>query len=244
MQLELKKQLNKFSAFIRWLPLALPYWTACHAGAPRRIQVQLMPPPRVPLIFWVTLTSITLETTQKNKSSGISFVRRGEWDRENVRERCTMDGAWHEKSPYRADFSTVRKLCLENLPLEQIDEYRTIMAAFEAGKNPRGCKTRSDVRDYFSAMKKANLSIATEGYKTSASLGGLVRDEISIWVTREGQMVYGGWANHRLAMADLNKIERVPVCILGAHPDWLIEQCRLHSLPPHRALQRWISKLQ
>lgn len=244
MRHELKKQLNKFSVFIKWLPLALPYWIACRTGAPWQIQAQLMPPPRVPLIFWVTLKSITLETTKKSRFSGISFAWRGEWDREKVRERCTIDGAWHEKSAFKSDFSSVRRLCVENLPLEQIDEYRRIMAAVEAGRSPRGCKTEDQVRDYFAAMKKANLSIATEGYKTSASLGGLVRDEISIWVTRDGQLVYGGWGNHRLAMADLHKIERVPVSILGAHPDWLIEQCELHSLPPHKALQRWISKLQ
>jgi hypothetical protein len=240
---ELKKQLNRLSVFAGWLPLALPYWFARHAGAAWRTQTHIMPPPRVPLIVWVALPSITLETKKKTRFPGLSFAWRGNWDRDNVRNRCSIEGTCHEKSPFKSDFDTVRDLFADNRPLEQIDEYRRIMTAVKAGKNPRGCKTPAQVDDYFAGLKRANHSIATQGYKTSTELGGMARDEISVWITRDGQLAYGGWANHRMAIADLHKIEQVPVSILGAHPDWLIEQCRLHSLPPHEALQRWIDKL-
>ncbi len=155
-----------------------------------------------------------------------------------------MNGDCHEDSPFKPDFDTVRDLCVNNLPLEQIDEYQRFMRSIDKGKRPHGYRTRDQVREHFNETRQANLSIATEGYKTSASLGGMERDEISIWVTRDGQLVYGGWGNHRLAMADLHNIDRVPVSLLGAHPEWLNEQCRLHSLPPHKALQRWIGELR
>jgi hypothetical protein len=240
---ELKKQLNKFAVFARWLPLALPYWLARYTGASWQTQTRLMPPPRVPLIVWVDIPSITLETTKKTRFSGLSFAWRGNWDRDNVRKLCSIEGTCHEESPFKPDFDTVRDLCIDNRPLEQIDEYRRIMTALKAGRSPRGCKTPAQVGDYFAALKKANHSTATQGYKTSTELGGMARDEISVWITRDGQLAYGGWANHRLAMAELNKIKRVPVSILGAHPDWLIEQCKLYSLPPYEAMHRSLDNL-
>jgi hypothetical protein len=241
---ELKKQLNRLSVFAGWLPLALPYSIARLAGASWHAQAHLSPPSPTPLIAFVKLSSITLETKTKKRFPRFSFVWRGNWDVEQTRKRCTIAGPCHEESPFRQDFETIRNLCRDNLPLDQIEEYHVVMAALEAGGNPRGCKSQAEVGDYFTALEKTNHSIATEGYKTSRELGGMVRDEISVWITRDGQLAYGGWANHRLAIADLHQIERVPVSILGSHPDWLIEQCRLNSLPPHLALMRWIETLR
>lgn len=244
MSQELKKQLNRLAVFAGWLPLALPYSIARLAGASWRVQAHLSPPSPVPLIAFVKLSSITLETKVKTQFPRFSFVWRGNWDVEQTRKRCTIAGPCHEESPFRQDFETIRKLCRDNLPLDRIEEYNVLMASLEAGNNPRGCKNQAEVSDYFTNLKKLSHSIATEGYKKSGKLGGMVRDEISVWITRDGQLAYGGWANHRLAIADLHKIERVPVSILGAHPDWLIEQCRLNALPPHQALTHWIDTLR
>ena len=81
--------------------------------------------------------------------------------------------------------------------------------------------------------------MAETGYTSSASRGEYSRDEVSVWVTRHGSLAYGGWGNHRLAMAEHLNITRIPVVVLGAHPQWLLQLCDSLKAPPDRAVRQW-----
>lgn len=240
----MKKLINSLVGVAKWLPLSVPYALVSIMGVPARHQVRLMPSTLRPMIVWVPLASIVLETRQKHRFPHLRFCWPGSWDREFTQPLCSLDGSNGHDSPFVSDFDTVRQVCRDEVPLTQVEEYRAMLRSIQQGGNPRGCATQADIEGYFSALHNVSKSIRSDGYKTSAELGGLVRDEVSVWITRKGEFVYGGWANHRLALAFLHDVERVPVSILGAHPDWLEQLCERYSMPLHRALAAWARDIQ
>lgn len=235
----MKKLVNEIVVFAKWLPFSLPYWLTIVLGLPVRLQVQLMPPTRRPLVVWVPLEDVVLETREKHRFPHLRFCWPGDWDRVFTRPLCRLEGPNDPDSPFFSDFDTIKKVFLDAAPLGDVTEYAAMLEAVREGGSPRGCRSEAEIEAYFQSLKQVSESIRCHGYKSSTQLGGLERDEVSVWITREGKLVYGGWANHRLALATLHGVGRIPVSILGSHPDWLLRMCRLHRLPPHLALGEW-----
>jgi hypothetical protein len=238
----MKKLMNELVGLAKWLPFSLPYRLAVLLRLPVHIQTQLMPPPRSPLIVKVPLGKIVLETKQKHRFPHFRFCWSGDWDRSFTRPVCTLYGPNDPASPFLSDFNTIKLVCGHAAPLDEVEEYRDMLEVVRSGGRPRGCRTVADVETYFNSLRKVSESIRRNGYRTSAELGGLERDEVSVWITRDGELVYGGWANHRLALAMLHKVDRLPISILGSHPDWLAWLCHRHALPPHLALREWANQ--
>ena len=239
----MKKVLNEIVGLAKWLPLCLPYRLSVLLNLPARMQVALMPPTRKPFIVKVAVSRVVLETKDKHRFPHLRFCWPGDWDREFTRPICSLDEPNDKSSPFHQDFETIRQVCRDGELLRDVEEYRLMLVAVRRGENPRGCSTQDDVACYFDTLCRVSASIQSEGYKTSAELGGLERDEVSVWITRYGDFVYGGWANHRLALAMLHGIDQLPVSILGAHPEWLERVCLQMSLPPHQALRQWAEQL-
>lgn len=239
---DMKKLLNEMVGVAKWLPFSLPYRLSALLSLPARVQVQLMPPTLRPFVVWVPLEDVVLETRQKHRFPHLRFCWPGNWDQDFTRPLCTLDGPNDPESPFLSDFDTIRQVCRDAAPLSEVIEYRAMLDAVRGGGSPRGCRTEADVGQYFRSLIKVSESIGRDGYKCSIELGGLARDEVSVWITRDGKLVYGGWANHRLALAKLHRVSILPVSILGCHPDWLVQLCSLYRLPPHLALREWASQ--
>lgn len=240
----MKKLLNEMVGVAKWLPFSMPYLLLVVLHLPARLQVRVMPPTHRPLVVWVPLEDVALETREKHRFPHLRFCWPGNWDQEFTRPLCTLDGPNDPESPFLSDFDTIRQVCRDAAPLSEVTEYRAMLEAVRAGGSPRGCRTEADVEQYFRSLKKVSESISRDGYKSSTELGGLERDEVSVWITRDGRLAYGGWANHRLALAALHRVSRLPVSVLGCHPDWLHGLCEEYGLPPHLAMRQWAEQFK
>lgn len=61
--------------------------------------------------------------------------------------------------------------------------------------------------------------ILSEGYRTQASLGFTPLDEINVDVDRDGNLLWRCYGQHRLAIAKLLELDRIPVIVPRRHPD-------------------------
>jgi hypothetical protein len=80
----------------------------------------------------------------------------------------------------------------------------------------------------------------TQGYMTQEQLGGPLSHEMRVYIDEEGELCHDtATANHRILMAELAGVRRVPFVLLGAHGDWISRLCRASGHPPHVAFRAW-----
>lgn len=117
---------------------------------------------------------------------------------------------------------SIRQLFVERLPIERTDQYALMAERVARGRRIKGCRSLAEIDAYFARLFDAYRSIATGGYKSQVALrSGDPYDEITVYVDRKGELQkQHGNGHHRLAMARLLGIERVPVCIGGVHQQW------------------------
>lgn len=98
--------------------------------------------------------------------------------------------------------------------------YRALLSDLQAGKQ-RSYKSllldsEQAIEQLFEGYVRVFKSMAAEGYKADKAL-----DPICVMVGRDGRLIKEEKGRHRLAIAQLVGVERVPVLVRHIHPDWL-----------------------
>jgi hypothetical protein len=152
---------------------------------------------------------------------GCGWIFDGDWDRVDKRD---IDA-------YLRDYiysRTVLQLFADGLPFQETDQYREMVRVISAGDysnwKARGCRNEADIERYFQCMKEIFEAIRTQGYKSQAELGSRRWfDEIKVFIDREGEIhKLQGAGHHRLAMARVLRVSRIPVIVLGVHRSWAL----------------------
>ena len=114
---------------------------------------------------------------------------------------------------------------------EQLPYYHRVLAQIEAGTEKWGCKTKEDLDSRCHRLDQIFTDIKINGYKSQRSLlerdgkkGKLASlwrdlDEISVNVGRYGDLMLNN-GRHRLTMAKIAGVEKVPVKIAVRHAEW------------------------
>ncbi|MDG5821325.1 hypothetical protein [Natronococcus sp. A-GB7] len=139
----------------------------------------------------------------------------GDWDLEKncphiktspkyraVLERYKEDKSWEETGIYDelADY---------------IEEYGSI----------DGCYTERDLKERYRHIDELYKSIKQNGYYSQRELTNndprrAALDEVCLNVGRNGQFVFGGGGWHRLAIANVLNIDKIPVHVIIRHSGW------------------------
>jgi hypothetical protein len=141
----------------------------------------------------------------------------------NVQGRFVAGGDWDRAATPLILRPTVRQLFLEGLPYRQTDEYEYLRVRVEAGRlaRTRGCRTIEELDAYFETMIATYDAIRRTGYRSQAELGLDGSDEIRVCVTRDGELTVFGGGTHRLAMAQILDVKKVPVVVKRVHAAWV-----------------------
>jgi hypothetical protein len=117
-------------------------------------------------------------------------------------------------------FEALKARLVSHRPWSETVFYERVLRDFERGRTKWGCTTEADLLARLQAIEDLHGRIASEGYKTQEELGSRdLSDEVRVAVTRDGRLLFVD-GRHRLAIARLLGLERIPARIVARHEDW------------------------
>lgn len=181
-------------------------------------------------IYWIDPMLIEYHTNYR-LNRGVHFKDRV-FDM-NKDKGQIYDGDW-DISPYRFRDLDVYKAfhdrIIHNKQWEETDFYKYELTQIENGRSRWGCYTRKDWDQRCHFLDSLIESIRDNGYRIShqvtSSQGHLKKflrremaEEITVNIGRNGEYLFQA-SRHRLAIAQLVGVERVPVKVLVRHKQW------------------------
>jgi hypothetical protein len=164
----------------------------------------------------------------------------------NVHGGFVLGGDWDLQFKPFAIRPTVVDLFVDGRAPEETVEYRKMRDWVAKGEFgwARGCRTAEDVDRYFAEMTALFDRIRTDGYLTQRQLGLDGADEIRVCIDREGRPCVFGGGTHRLSIALLLELPRVPVIVKRVHADW-VRRCSVEhrTTDVHIAVARGLAAL-
>jgi len=156
-------------------------------------------------------------------------------------------GAWdlseNEYAPFRME--QIKELFEEKLPYRQTKFYRRMIDELERNGTTHAPKldSRDAVDAYFIRLEKLHRSMRDYGFQARSPQRLQQEREITIRIGRDGTPIKSGEGTHRLALARLLGIERVPVVVDLVHTHW-IKACMVRfGEAPLRAVQLGLESL-
>lgn len=153
-------------------------------------------------------------TTPSTGDENLGKVVPGNWDQDRspisslsehqaIKQRYGKGKCWTETEFYRQHLS-------------RIDE---------VGRS-YGCQSRSDLLSKLKKLDKLYVDIKEEGYKRQIeiSMTNCPLDEIRVNIGRDGKILFNEQGRHRLAIAQVLNVERVPVLISWIHSKFLSQE--------------------
>lgn len=147
----------------------------------------------------------------------------------NLQGRFIAPGDWDLASrPFVLHPSVVQVFIDGAAPSDTAEHARLSgLVATGALARARGCRSAEDVDRYFVELHELRDAIREGGYRPQAALGAIVPDEIRVCIDRHGRPCLFGGGGHRLSIALLLGVARVPVVVKRVHPLWVEHWRRL-----------------
>jgi hypothetical protein len=134
-----------------------------------------------------------------------------------------VDGDWDlDPRPFQLH-PVVEDLFVLGLEPHATRTYALMREAIRTGDAvvARSARSTDDLDRRFAEIRNTFESMRNHGYRTQARLGRPPGDEISICIGRDGRPLLLRHGNHRLSMAKVLGLTRVPVIIRGVHTGWV-----------------------
>ncbi len=149
------------------------------------------------------------------KGGVVPYIESGDWD------LAKIEFTLH-------DF--VREHFQENIPVEQTRQYAAMEEAIRNRQwhKAYGCRTVADLRRHMDLLVAACKDIREGGYRAQADLPEGRRsvrseasypNEVLVSVDRDGRYLHESGGSHRLSMAKVCGLGRIPVVIIRMHYD-------------------------
>lgn len=173
-------------------------------------------------VIWVSPEDITHAlidpTIEKDKSPFIvGRIVDGEWDL-MVKEIDTIDFFYSSYQHY-----------IKGIPWKETDFYIRIHKQIENGLTKFGCRTKDEWNDRLKKDYELFDSIKNEGYSSQKELKSLQPwDEVRVCIGREGDIFFSD-GRHRLAIAKVLMLEKIPVIVTHVHKEWYERNETLNS---------------
>lgn len=136
-------------------------------------------------------------------------VKAGDWDR---------SGSKFEDLDV---FVAFKEVFMEGKSWPQTVFYQRIQESLKTGGFLYGCADQNALQDRCNELEDLFRAIKYGGYKSQRELHNLAADdEVTISIGRDGDLLFSGGA-HRLAIAKLLGIEKIPVRVAVRHLEWI-----------------------
>lgn len=160
--------------------------------------------------------------------------------------RFIADGDWEvEAEPFQI-LPTIVELFVEGHKPEETTDYQKYVRWVEEENFvwTRDLRSIEDIDAYFDRLGRLFEDIRIGGYRTQAELGNDGSDEIRVCIDTEGHPAVFGGGTHRLSIALLLEVERVPVLVKRVHAAWSAECARRYGGTTQTAIARGIEELE
>lgn len=138
---------------------------------------------------------------------GLGAVRGGAWDRSDAR--------FESLAEYRA----LRSVVLDDADWRDTGLYVRHRSRIEDGHESFGCRTVAELDDRVASIDDLRERIERDGYQPRRDAGADPLDEIRVNLGRDGGVLYNDEGRHRLSLAKLLDVERVPVLVVARHAE-------------------------
>ncbi len=168
-------------------------------------------------VYWISPKRIVYSALQEfNIRDFKGRVVGGDWDKLEKRF-CDLD-----------IYQAFEAVCLEGRSWQETFFYKWALEALAAGETLWGCRTQSEFDQRCQQLEALFYKIQQEGYKSQAELMRAQRvynpmqadEEVIISIGRHGDLLFSDGA-HRLVIAKLLGIPRIPVKVAVRHPEWV-----------------------
>lgn len=124
-------------------------------------------------------------------------------------------------------YIAIKEACINGKDWEDTVFYQRVLADINNGKFLWGCRNKSELDRRCKSLESLYQNIKNRGYKSQSELLSeentynpmKIEDEITVNVGRKGDFLFNNGA-HRLSIAKLLGIPKVPVRITVRHPQW------------------------
>ncbi|MHC4118268.1 MAG: hypothetical protein ACYSWO_12240 [Planctomycetota bacterium] len=149
-------------------------------------------------------------TLKRNDMWHFGSVADGDWD---------LDGIPVQE--YGHVYTILKKRTLLNLDYDEIPEFRENLERIKRGEKPDVCSSEQQYREKYIRFERLYETIKSSGYRTQRELKtGRPLNEIRIQVGRRGNLLFEE-GMHRLCIAQLLKLDKIPVIITRCHAEWV-----------------------
>lgn len=138
-----------------------------------------------------------------------------------------IDGDWDQQSSRFTEFSeysAVHEVYNRNGQWKDTQLFENHRKRIKAGYRSYGCYRVTDLTEKMMELDKLLNSIDQQGYQSQMKLGGHPADEIRVNIGRNGNFLYNSEGRHRLAIAKVLGVKKIPVIVHVRHAQW--EQTR------------------
>ncbi|MCB1759284.1 MAG: hypothetical protein KDI68_05810 [Gammaproteobacteria bacterium] len=192
--------------------------------------------------------SYGLWTAEVDPRSIVYRRRKNEWPGYVKRwPLLVCPGGWdlsdNDYEPFR--LAQMRELFEEQLPYRETAFYRRMCAELASDGITHAPKLHSleQVNAYFERLESLYTSMRDNGFQARGPAQAQTEREITVRIARDGDLIKSGEGTHRLALARLLEIARVPVVIDLVHPRW-VERCILrYDSDPAQAVRLALTDL-
>lgn len=174
-------------------------------------------------IIWVDPNQIEYDISHTDLPRRFGRVCGGNWD------------IIEQKFSAQTIYQSLKRHFLQDIPWEETQYYKKKYNKLKRGEPTKGCSSVKDLQTYFSNIDELYENIINEGYQTqqmlqSKKLEETTRknldaptasmNEIGISIGRNGTLFHHYRGVHRLTIAKIAEIDRVPVQVLVRHKQW------------------------
>lgn len=138
-----------------------------------------------------------------------------------------QDGDWDLKKEEFVWDSAVRQLFIDNIPAPETEQYKVMREAIKKKDwlTSRDCRTQEDLDAYFETLEDIYRELSRGRYPPSSEIKPRYRnkrrryypDEVCVSIDRNGEYMIEGGGGHRLSIAQMVRIDKIPVVIIGKH---------------------------
>lgn len=146
----------------------------------------------------------------------------------NFHGRFIADGDWDASAKPMGILPVTYQLFREGRRPEETDQYRKDVRRIKKARTTEAgtlawAKGSSidELDEYYARLIDIYQDIRANGYRVQAEIGEDGSDEIRVCIGREGQLCVFGGGTHRLSIAKLLELDRIPVILKCVHSAWV-----------------------
>lgn len=173
-------------------------------------------------IYWIDTDRIVFHTDYGSNDE----VKHNVFDMK--KDKGAVYGGDWDKSDFKFTdlkaYKAIEDRIKNNVLWEDTEFYREILERINAGETPWSCKSKKDLDEHFQYLDELIESIKEKGYRNNKDINTkdqAYKDnrEITVNIGRDGEFLFQD-GRHRLAIAKVFGIERIPVQVLVRHKRW------------------------